>query len=119
MTSDRNPGALVLSTVNAPYRRQIDADTPARWLLAGETDSWTVHVATFFVDVRPGLVVHFARTHGIGLETLARTYRSLRDRTGERSPALEAAFVELAKTSGINLRGPAPAAGMRSSRCGS
>ncbi len=91
----RNGDGLVLSTVNAPYRERIGAEDLAECVRTGEVGSWTVHVATFFVDVRPGLVVSFAQRHEIDLETLARTYRSLRDETGERSPDLEAELARL------------------------
>lgn len=89
-----NGDRLVLSTVNAPYRRHIDADALASCLRSGKWGDWVVHVATFFVDVRPELAIQFAGLHEIDLRTLARTYRSIRDETGERSPAFEA---ELAK----------------------
>lgn len=104
-TGDR----LVLSTVNAPYRRRIDAETLADCLRSGDAGDWTVHVATFFVDVRPELVVGFVERHAIALETLARSYRSVRDRTGERSPRLEAKLVELEVAAEQDLRGLARA----------
>lgn len=86
MDSDR----LVLSTVNAPYRRRIDAETLAGCLRSGRLGDWTAHVATFFVDVRPELVISFAERHGISHPRIAETYRAVRASTGERSPALEA-----------------------------
>jgi hypothetical protein len=104
-----NADALVLSTVNAPYKRRIDGPTLARCIATGNVDGWVVHAATLFVDVRPGLVLRFADQHGIDLATLARTYRSVRDRTGERSPALESLLGELAETAGTDVCGPAPA----------
>lgn len=91
----RDGDGLVLSTTNAPYRRRIDAQTLAQCVRTGDTGSWTVHVATFFADVRPGLVVSFAERHEIDLETLARTYHSIRDETGERNSDLEAELARL------------------------
>lgn len=85
----KNGDRLVLSTVNAPYRRRVDAQTLAQCLRTGDAGNWLVHLATFFVDVRPDLVIRFAGRHGIELETLAQTYRSVRDQTGEGSPDLE------------------------------
>lgn len=91
----RDGDELVLSTTNAPYRRRIDAQTLAQCIRSGDMGSWTVHVATFFTDVRAGLVLSFAQRHEIAIETLAHTYRSLRDRTAERSPSLEAELAGL------------------------
>ncbi len=99
-----NGDRLVLSTVNAPYRRRIDAETLADCVRSGNAGIWTVHVATFFVDVRPELVVRFAQRHAIDIETLARSYLSLRDVTGERSPSLEAEFVRLEVAAEQDLR---------------
>ena len=79
---------LALSTVNAPYKCQIDAETLANCVLSASQGAWEVHVATFFVDVRPELVIAFAEQHGIDREALSRCYITLRDRTVERSPAL-------------------------------
>lgn len=104
-----NGDGLVLSTVNAPYRRRIDAETLSQCLRTGELGTWTVHVATFFVDVHPELVVRFAERHAIDLETLMRTYTSIRDGTGERSPRLEAEFVRLEVVPSPHLRGLAKA----------
>ena len=100
---------LVLSTVNAPYRRRIDADTLAQCLRSGEREDWTVHVATFFVDVEPELVVRFAERHAISVETIAKTYRSVRDETGERSPQLEAELVKLEVAPDPDAPGPSRA----------
>lgn len=104
-----NGDRLVLSTVNAPYRRRIDAKTLVQCLRSGNFATWTVHVATFFVDVRPELVVRFAERHAINLETMARTYRSVRDETGERSPRLEDELVRLEVAASQDLRGLAKA----------
>lgn len=106
MPASTNGDALVLSTVNAPYRRVIDGDTLATCLRTGMVDGWLVHVATLFVDVRPGLVVRFAEQHDIGMGRLSRTYREVRDATGERSPPFEAAIVSLANAPRPDLRGP-------------
>lgn len=99
--------ALVLSTVNAPYRRAIDAESLTSCLRTGGMSDWIVHLATFFVDVRPGLVLRFADQHGVDIERLSRTYHELKAATGERSPAFEAAL-DVASASGSDLRGPRP-----------
>jgi hypothetical protein len=46
---------LVLGTTNAPYRRSIRAKELVDALMSAESGRWTVHVATFFTDVRPEL----------------------------------------------------------------
>jgi predicted transcriptional regulator len=51
-----------------------------------------VHVATFFTDVRPELILKFARLHDVSRAALAQTYRTMKARTGESNPALEAAL---------------------------
>jgi hypothetical protein len=84
---------LILSTVNGPYKRLIDAETLADCVRSANSGAWEVHVATFFVDVRPELIIAFAERHGIEVDALSQSYIKLRDRTGERSPALEAALL--------------------------
>lgn len=104
----RDGDLLVLSTTNAPYRRRIDAQTLAESIRTGDAGSWTVQVATFFVDVHPELVVRFAERHEIDFETLARSYRSLRDETGERSIDLEAEFARFGLWSEAEVGAPLP-----------
>jgi hypothetical protein len=85
---------LVLGTVNAPFKREITAVQLAQCLRSRDPGDWLVHVATFFTDVRPALVLKFAERHGISLDRLGGTYRSLKDATGERHRDLEAAMAE-------------------------
>jgi hypothetical protein len=80
---------LVLGTTNAPYRRSIRAKELVDALMSGESGRWTVHVATFFTDVRPELVLKFAELHGIPTRELASTYHKVKAATGEANPALE------------------------------
>jgi hypothetical protein len=87
---------LVLATVNAPYRRRIDAAALAECLVKGELGCWAVHVATFFTDVSSDLVFEFATQHGIPKATLARAYLAVKIKTGESNPDLEAQLVTLA-----------------------
>jgi hypothetical protein len=87
---------LVLGTTNAPYRRSISAAQLAACLASGTGDGWNVHLATFFTEVRPELILQFARHHRISAGRLAAAYRDIRTRTGEISPALEAALERLA-----------------------
>src|SRR5437762_54490 len=81
---------LVLSTVNAPYRRSISATTLAECLASAALGDWPVHVATFFTDVNPELIVRFAEVHGISESKLAQAYRATRSETGEYNLQFEA-----------------------------
>jgi hypothetical protein len=89
---------LVLATVNAPYKRDIDAATLQDCLVKGDFGDWPVHVATFFTDVAPDLVFGFAEGHGIPKLKLAEAYLAMRAKTGERNPNLEAVLAPLASS---------------------
>jgi excisionase family DNA binding protein len=88
--SKREVEELVLGTTNAPYRRSITANELTRGLASGKSEPWTVHVATFFTDVKPELILKFAETHGVSRRVLASTYRAMKAATGEANLALEA-----------------------------
>lgn len=87
---------LVLATVNAPYKRAIDAPTLQKSLTELDLDRWLVHIAAFFTDVAPELVFKFADQRGISRSKLAKAYRAVKRRTGERNPDLEADLVPMA-----------------------
>ena len=95
---DREVDELVLSTTNAPYKRTISAVQLAKHVMSTGGGPWAVHLATFFTDVRPELILKFAAIHGISKSTLATSYRAVRAATGEANPRLEAAFEQLAPT---------------------
>jgi len=95
---------LVLATVNAPYRRSIDATTLRDCLATLDLDQWLVHVATFFTDVTPQLVFKFGDRHGISRSKLARAYRAVKRKTGERNLDLEADLGAMASSSRSNYR---------------
>jgi len=97
---------LVLATVNAPYKRSIDAATLRACLLRLRLDQWLVHVATFFTDVTPELVFKFAAQHGISRAKLAKAYLAMKRKTGEQNPVLEADLVPVAPSSRSNHRRP-------------
>jgi hypothetical protein len=82
--------ALVLGTVNAPFRRQIEEEALAACLRTGDFGSWLVHVATFLSDVSPELIVGFSSRHGVGVARLAHVYDAIESLTGIRNGALEA-----------------------------
>ena len=87
---------LVLGTTNAPYRRSIGATELANALTGGNATGWRVHVATFFTEIRPELVLSFARAHGVALPELAHAYSGMREATGLANPALEKLIEQLA-----------------------
>jgi PHD/YefM family antitoxin component YafN of YafNO toxin-antitoxin module len=97
---------LVLATVNAPYRRSIDAATLQACLAKLDLDRWLVHIATFFTDVAPELVFKFADQHGISRSKLAKAYLAVKKRTGERNPNLETDLGPMATSSWPNYRRP-------------
>jgi hypothetical protein len=104
---------LVLATINAPYKRSIDAVTLRNCLAKLELDQWLVHVATFFTDVAPELVFKFADQHGISRSALAKAYLAVKKRTGERNPVLETDLVAVAHSSRSNHRRPRSASRKR------
>ena len=93
---------IVLATVNAPYKRSIDAATLQHSLAKLDLDHWLVHVATFFTDVTPELVFEFADQHGISRLALAKAYQAMKRRTGERNPNLETDLVPVAPSARSN-----------------
>ncbi len=95
---------LVLATVNAPYKRSIDAAALRDCLATRKLDPWLVHVVTFFTDVAPELVFEFAGRHGISRSRLAKAYLAMKKKTGERNPKLETDLVAMAPSSRSNRR---------------
>jgi hypothetical protein len=80
---------LVLATVNAPYKRDITASTLTECLLKADAGDWLVHVATFFTDVSPPLILAFAGLHGISRIKLGQAYLAIKVKTGELNLNLE------------------------------
>lgn len=93
---DQEVDELVLGTTNAPCKKVISAAQLAKHLASSGTGPWNVHVATFFTDVRPELILKFAAIHGVSKSDLATTYRAVKAATGEANPRLEAALEQLA-----------------------
>jgi hypothetical protein len=81
--------ALVLATVNAPYKHLLTAEQLAAAIRAPIGSEWIVHLATLYTDVRPPLVVEFAQRHGIDRVALAASYIAVRAATGERNEVFE------------------------------
>lgn len=90
---------LVLGTVNASFKRSLDAETLAESVKTADLDGWLPHVATFFVEVKPHLVLAFAEAHGITIAALERAYVKIKALTGEFNKALDAELSRLAITS--------------------
>ena len=76
----------------------ISADQLTVCLSSCESGSWKVHVATFFTEVRPELVLRFAELHGVSMSELASAYHAMKVVTGEANPVLEADLEQLAPT---------------------
>ena len=87
---------LVLGTVNASWKREIDAATLAALMKAGKVDGWLVHLATFFGEVRSQLILLFADAHGVSKADLFLTYSKVKVMTGEANLSLESELVKLA-----------------------
>ena len=92
----RNVDQLVLGTTNAPYRRTISSTDLVARLTSRNWQSWIPHIVTFFTEVRPELVLQFARRHAISVPDLAAAYRSMKSASGETNPALERALERVA-----------------------
>ncbi|MCP3392027.1 helix-turn-helix domain-containing protein [Bradyrhizobium sp. CCGB12] len=87
---------LVLGTTNAPYRRTMSSTDLVARITSRDWRNWIAHVATFFTEVRPELVLEFAQRHAIPIQDLAASYESMKSTTGESNPALEKALERLA-----------------------
>lgn len=82
---------LILGTVNAPWKRQIDGKTLAALIVSGNPGDWLPHLATFFSEVRAALIWDFAKDHGITDDVILSSYRVVRDLSGEVNPDFEEA----------------------------
>ena len=86
---------LVLGTVNASWKRTVDAEQLAHAVAGNETEKYLLHLVTFFGEVSPKLVMNFAAGHGIAPKTLCNTYLQVKRITGEASTSLEPLLVGL------------------------
>jgi hypothetical protein len=91
----KNVDALVLGTVNASWKRTVDAEQLAYALAGHETEEYLLHLVTLFGEVSPKLVMTFAAGHDIAPQTLRDTYLHVKRLTGEASPSLEPLLVGL------------------------
>lgn len=89
---------LVLNTVNASWRRHIDATTLAACLAGTERQgSWSEHVRTFFEDVPREAVFRFLLAHQLSARAVLRTYRELIPTAERLHGDLERWLAELAE----------------------
>jgi hypothetical protein len=85
----------VLGTINAPFKRDIDAATHLDFVERADLGTWPVHVTAFFTDVSLELILKFADGHGIPRTELAEAYGVMKNETGKRNPALESEFASV------------------------
>jgi hypothetical protein len=79
--------ALVLTTVNAPYGKQLSAQELADCLLnQAKAEAMPGHMSSFFGEVDPALQVDFANQFGIALPKLAAAAKAFAAYSGESYP---------------------------------
>lgn len=93
--SNREIDELVLGMANEPHRRAINVKSLVKALTTGDPGPWTVHLTAFFTELRPELILKFAKLHGIAATRLASSYDRLKKATGEANPALEKQLEQL------------------------
>jgi len=81
---------LVLATVNAPYREQLDAQCLAKCLCDhAAAKAKPGQVSSFFGEVAPELQIAFARLFGISHAELAAAAKAFAIYSGESYPLAE------------------------------
>lgn len=80
---------LVMGTVNAPWKRTLAADQLATIVKTANLESCLPHVATFFTEVKPHLLLSFAKLHDISTPALGASYARVKELTGESNKQLE------------------------------
>jgi hypothetical protein len=79
--------ALVLTTVNAPHSKQLDARTLAHCLLdLAAAKRMPGHVSSFFSEVDPALQLEFAEMFNIAKAQLVASAKAFAVYTGESYP---------------------------------
>jgi hypothetical protein len=79
--------APVLTTVNAPYCKQLSAQELAH-CLSSPVDAKAVpgHMSTFFGEVEPNIQLAFADSFGIPATKLAQAAKAFAEYSGENYP---------------------------------
>ncbi len=81
-----NP-AIVLTTINAPYSNQLDAEGLVNCLVnQAEAKNMPGHMSSFFGEVKPELQQAFAETYGIPKSQLVSAAKAFADYSGEFYP---------------------------------
>lgn len=79
--------ALVLTTVNAPYSKQLDAVALVYYLThPAEATSVPGHMSSFFGDVEPELQLAFGELYGLTRSDLVGAAKAFADYSGEAYP---------------------------------
>jgi hypothetical protein len=79
--------ALVLTTVNAPYSKQLDAHELAYCLLNQMAAKAAAgHMSSFFGEVKPELQIGFANMFGISTSELSVAAKAFATYSGESYP---------------------------------
>jgi hypothetical protein len=79
--------ALVLTTVNAPHRRQLDAHELAHCLLDQTAAKAAAgHMSSFFGEVKPEFQVGFANMFDIDVRQLSAAAKAFASYSGESYP---------------------------------
>ncbi|MFG3596612.1 hypothetical protein [Bradyrhizobium sp. RDI18] len=79
--------ALVLTTVNAPHSKQLDAQELAFCLLHPEAaQAVPGHMSSFFGEVSPKLQIEFASSYNISKQQLAAAAKAFAIYSGETYP---------------------------------
>ncbi|MCK1719711.1 hypothetical protein [Bradyrhizobium sp. 141] len=78
---------LVLSTVNAPYSKKLDAQELVRCLLdPSSAQAACGPMSSFFGDVEPELQIAFAETYGISHDQLVAAAKAFAEFSGQSFP---------------------------------
>lgn len=79
--------ASVLTTVNAPYSKQLSAQEVVYYLEHPEnTKDVSGHMSSFFGEVQPGLQEEFAVAHGVSHATLIAAAKAFSKYSGQTYP---------------------------------
>jgi hypothetical protein len=79
--------ALVLTTVNAPHSKQLDAQQLVFCLQnQAAAQAWPGHMSVFFGEVEPELQMGFAGLFGISESELAAAAKAFAQYSGESYP---------------------------------
>jgi len=79
---------LVLTTVNAPYSKQLDAEELVQFLLnpAAAAEVCPGHISSFFSEVKPHLQVQFAHQFGVTKDQLIASEQAFAKFSGQHYP---------------------------------